>query len=61
MKVGVAVKPGTPVSSVVEWVDQDIVDMVLVNFFIALTQNYIKDEEMFRISICLGKQQFDSV
>ena len=30
MKVGVGVKPGTPVSSVVEWVDQDMVDMVLV-------------------------------
>jgi len=30
MKVGVGIKPGTPVSSVMEWVDQDMVDMVLV-------------------------------
>ena len=31
MKCGIAVKPGTPVCTVVEWVDQDIVDMVLVS------------------------------
>ncbi|XP_023337473.1 ribulose-phosphate 3-epimerase [Eurytemora carolleeae] len=30
MKVGVGIKPGTPVSSVMEWVDQDMVDMVLI-------------------------------
>jgi len=30
MKVGMGVKPGTPVSTVLQWVDQDIVDMVLI-------------------------------
>ena len=30
MKVGVGVKPGTKVDTVLEWVDQDLVDMVLI-------------------------------
>ena len=30
MKVGVGVKPGTKVDTVLEWVDQGLVDMVLI-------------------------------
>ena len=30
MKVGVGVKPKTDINVVVDWVDQDLVDMVLV-------------------------------
>jgi len=30
MKVGIGVKPGTDINTVVEWVEQDLVDMVLV-------------------------------
>ena len=30
MRVGVGVKPGTNVDTVLQWVDQDLVDMVLI-------------------------------
>jgi len=30
MKVGVGIKPKTPVSAVLDWMDQDLVDMVLI-------------------------------
>ena len=31
MKVGVGIKPKTPVSAVLDWMDEDLVDMVLVS------------------------------